>query len=212
MILKYIPAAIIGIAFTSQAIAQSAPAVAVAGTCEGLNFDRALLSSPTRVDLVVKVDESGQAISASALSPVEDSKLLAAALSAAKSCRYQPAIENGRPTTGFARVTYNLGPPPAAQPLAGRPAIVDMNACAPTADDYPKESIRLQEMGTTVVRFSVDQNGHLTAFGVVRSSGYLRLDFTALIKLAGCKFRPGRDSEGRPVGASVDLEYQWRLD
>lgn len=99
-----------------------------------------------------------------------------------------------------------------AQAPATRPAIVDVKSCAPTADDYPFESRRLEETGTTHVQFTVDPQGRLLAFGVSRTSGHLRLDLAALVRLVTCRFVPARDAQGQPVTASFAVSYVWRLE
>jgi periplasmic protein TonB len=51
---------------------------------------------------------------------------------------------------------------------------------------------------------------------VVRSAGPTRehkmLDRLALSKLSECQFRPGTDENGKPVGATTEVEYVWKLD
>ena len=95
------------------------------------------------------------------------------------------------------------------------PAIADASTCAPTEDDYPRAALRAEATGTTVVRFTVDGTGRLAKAEVVRSAGSSRehrlLDQTALRKLGECRFTPGRDAQGQPVGGSFEVEYVWRL-
>lgn len=110
-------------------------------------------------------------------------------------------------------------PAPAAPPaprVAAKPAITDVKACAPTGEDYPPAAQRAEATGTTVVRFTVDGTGRMTNAQVVRSAGASRehrlLDRVAVTKLSECKFSPGRDENGNPVGATVDVEYVWKLE
>jgi protein TonB len=111
-------------------------------------------------------------------------------------------------------------PAPAPAPparVSARPAITDASACAPTARDYPAAAVRAEATGTTVIRFSVGSDGKLTGPPqVVLSAGPSRehkmLDRVAVQKLGGCSFAAGTDEFGRPVGATVDIEYVWRLD
>lgn len=191
-----------------------APAAVITGTCKGIEFNRALLSSAVKVDLLATVDTSGKAVSVIPLTEVANPPLVAAVVSSVMTCTFLPAIREGRATSGVARLVYQFSPAVAAAPLSTgrRPMIADVQSCAPTAEDYPRASRQLNETGTTRVNFTVSPEGRLTAFGVVRSSGFLRLDFTALIKLAGCRFQPGTAPDGTPTSASFDVDYVWKLE
>lgn len=109
--------------------------------------------------------------------------------------------------------------PPAAAPaparVAARPAIGNVQACAPGPDDYPAAALKEEATGTTRVRFTVDGAGKLSAAEVVRSAGASRahkaLDRVAVQKLSECRFSPGIDENGRAVGGSFDVEYVWKL-
>lgn len=200
--------------FAGRAVAQvptDAPPVAVPGSCSSIDFNRATLESPVKVDLVVLVDDTGRPVSVAPLAEGANSQLLSAVIASAMSCKFQPAKIGGKPAAGSARLLYHFDKAQAAEPLGRRPSITDVQGCAPTAEDYPAASARLNETGTTRVRFTVDPTGRLTAFGVVRSSGFLRLDFTALIKLAGCKFQAATAADGTPTSASFEVEYVWKL-
>lgn len=105
-------------------------------------------------------------------------------------------------------------PPPRA---AARPAIANVQACAPTSDDYPRAARSADTTGTTTVRFNVGGDGKLQGTPeVVKSSGPSRehkmLDRVAVAKLAECAFRAGVDENGRPMGGSFTVEYVWKLD
>jgi protein TonB len=116
-------------------------------------------------------------------------------------------------------VPVNIAPPPTAAPVAApqaaRPAIANVKACAPREEDYPAAAARTEAIGTTKVRFSIDGQGALVKAEVVKSAGGSRehklLDRVALDKLSACKFTPGADESGRPVGGSFDVEYVWKL-
>jgi protein TonB len=114
-----------------------------------------------------------------------------------------------------APVTIAPAPAPAAPPapvVAARPAIADASQCKP---EYPPAATRAEATGTTVIRFTVDANGRLAGADVVRSAGPSRehrlLDRAAVSALSECRFSPGRDENGRPVGASFNVEYVWKL-
>jgi protein TonB len=105
-------------------------------------------------------------------------------------------------------------PPPPRQ--AARPAIANVKSCAPTNADYPRAALRAEATGTTKVRFNVDAAGKLAGVEVVKSAGSSRehklLDRVAVEKLSECKFQPGADENGRPMGGSFDVEYVWKIE
>lgn len=189
-----------------------APAIAVPGSCKRVGFNLGLLESPVRIDLAVQVSESGRPLSAVPISPVARADLLAAVVASALSCEYRPAQAAGKPAPGVARSFFSFDKAQAAEPLVRKPAITDPRECAPKADDYPRASLQLDETGTTRIGFTVDPRGRLTAFGVTKSSGHLRLDFTALAKLASCRFTPGALPDGTPTSASFEVDYVWRIE
>jgi protein TonB len=106
--------------------------------------------------------------------------------------------------------------PPAPPRRAASPAIANVNACAPTADDYPSAAVRAEATGTTKIRFTVGPDGKMTGSQIVRSAGPSRehkmLDRVAQSKLSGCSFKAGIDENGRAVGASFDVDYVWKLE
>jgi TonB family protein len=189
-----------------------APPTVVPGSCLGVEFNRAELSSIVKVDLVVQVDDAGSPVSTSTLDEVSNSIVLSAVTASAMTCKFRPAIKDGKAVAGTVRQLYQFNPPTAAGPLGRRAAIVDAKSCAPTADDYPLESRRLNETGTTRVAFTVAPNGKLAAFGVARTSGFLSLDFTALIKLASCKFQSATTPDGTPKSETFVVDYVWKLE
>jgi protein TonB len=111
-----------------------------------------------------------------------------------------------------------IAPPvaaPAAPRVAARAAIANAKDCAPNSDDYPAAARRAEATGTTKIRFSVGADGKLAGAEILRSAGSSRehkmLDRIALSKLSECSFKAGLDENGRPVGASFDVDYVWKL-
>lgn len=108
-------------------------------------------------------------------------------------------------------------PPPAPPRVAARPAIANVQACAPSGDDYPAAARRSEATGTTKVRFNVGPDGKLSGPPeVVRSAGPTRehkmLDRVAVAKLGECSFTAGRDETGKPMGGSFEVDYVWKLE
>ena len=90
-----------------------------------------------------------------------------------------------------------------------------MQACAPQPEDYPAAAQRSEATGTSKIRFTVGADGKLANAEVLRSAGSTRehkmLDRVALSKLSECVFKAGADENGRPVGASFEVDYVWKL-
>jgi protein TonB len=123
------------------------------------------------------------------------------------------------PPVSITAPTPPAPPAPAAPPAPRRPpqaAITNLGACAPQGSDYPPAALRVEATGTTRIRFSVSADGKLQGQEVIRSAGSSRehrtLDRVALAKLSECSFRGGIDENGKPVGATVEVEYVWKIN
>jgi protein TonB len=107
-------------------------------------------------------------------------------------------------------------PPPAPPRVAAQPAIANVQACAPSGDDYPAAARRSEATGTTRVRFTVGADGKMASVEVAKSAGPSRehkmLDRVAVSKLSECSFKAGRDETGKPMGGSFEVEYVWKLE
>lgn len=136
----------------------------------------------------------------------------------------QPTITTTTVAPPPAPVT--IAPPPApeappAPPVAvarpsAKPAQINFSSCA--KPDYPSAAARASAEGVTRIRFSVDAQGNVdtSKTQIERSSGRTRehrlLDTTAADALSRCRFTPGQDENGRPVGAVSIVEYAWKLE
>ena len=136
-----------------------------------------------------------------------------------------PAITVTREAPPSAPVNIAPAPPapvtaPATAPApvraAAKPAIANVQACAPKGEDYPAAALRAEATGTTKIRFTIDAAGKLVKTEVLKSAGASRehrlLDRVATEKLAGCSFSPGIDDQGRPVGGTFDVDYVWKTE
>ena len=116
------------------------------------------------------------------------------------------------PPVVIAPVAPEAPPAPAPPRAAAVAAITSVNDCKP---DYPAVALKEEATGTTKIRFTIDATGKMVGAEVVKSAGASRahkaLDRAAVNGLGECKFRPGRDENGRPVGAFADVEYVWKL-
>jgi periplasmic protein TonB len=120
------------------------------------------------------------------------------------------------PVTIAPAPTPEAPPAPAAPRIAARPAIANVQACAPKNEDYPAAAARAQATGTTKVRFTIDGQGKLVKAEVARSAGsskeHRALDRVAIDKLSECTFTAGIDENGRPTGGVFEVDYVWKLE
>ena len=120
------------------------------------------------------------------------------------------------PTNAITAVTTVKAPPPPA-PVAPvvrqgvRTAPVINAAASCEKPEYPPASKRLEEEGTSVLRFLIDVDGRVIESRVETKSGYDRLDQAALSALSRCKFKPGT-VDGKPEQAWASIKYVWRLE
>jgi protein TonB len=103
--------------------------------------------------------------------------------------------------------------PPAPKPHAV-PARIDVSTCEKPA--YPAAALRAEATGTTKIRFTVDATGAVSKAEVEQSAGVSRehrlLDRAAVDALSKCRFKPGTDENGKPVGGTTVVEYVWKLE
>jgi protein TonB len=130
----------------------------------------------------------------------------------------QPTITTTQVAPPPAPVTVVAAPavvaaPPAPPRVAARPAISNLDSCKP---EYPAAALRAEATGSTKIRFVIGADGKLQSSEITKSSGASRehkaLDRQALQQLSQCAFKAGADENGRPVGASVEVEYVWKLE
>jgi periplasmic protein TonB len=88
--------------------------------------------------------------------------------------------------------------------------------CAPKGEDYPAAAVRAEATGTTKVRFTIDTTGKVSKAEILKPSGTSRehraMDKVAVEKFTACAWKPGTDENGKPVGATKDVEYVWKLN
>lgn len=92
--------------------------------------------------------------------------------------------------------------------LERRP-VVDFGVCGKPA--YPAASLQAKDEGTVTMSFDVDAAGKVHGSSVVKSSGHPALDEAARSGIAKCTFKPAL-AGGKPVSASVKVQYVWRLN
>ena len=98
--------------------------------------------------------------------------------------------------------------------VAVHPAHIDAGdpRCRPS---YPHIAEREGVTGITKLRFTVAADGRVSA-ELLQTSGPLRenrrMDQAAIEALSHCPVTVGTDEAGRPVGATVDVNYKWTID
>lgn len=75
---------------------------------------------------------------------------------------------------------------------------------------YPLISRRNKEEGSIVFNIKIDKEGNMTAYKIVQSSGYERLDKEAEKSLKTAKFKPAIKN-GVPVNSNFDLKITFTL-
>ena len=75
---------------------------------------------------------------------------------------------------------------------------------------YPLISRRNKEEGSIIFNIEIDNKGNMTAYKIVQSSGYKRLDKEAEKSLKTAKFQPALKN-GEPVNSNFDLKITFTL-
>jgi protein TonB len=122
------------------------------------------------------------------------------------------------PTTVTLAPAPAPGPTAPAAPPAPKPQAVAARIDVSTCDkpEYPAAALRADATGTTKIRFTVDATGAVSKAEVERSAGVSRehrlLDRTAVEALSKCRFKPGTDEQGKPVGGTTVVDYVWKTE
>ena len=113
-----------------------------------------------------------------------------------------------------APVTAAVVAAPPAPRVQAVPARIDVNSCE--RPEYPAAALRAEATGTSKIRFTVDATGVVSKAEIERSAGPTRehrlLDRAAIDALSKCRFKPGTDESGKPVGAITPVDYVWKLE
>jgi len=79
--------------------------------------------------------------------------------------------------------------------------------------DYPRAALRERLQGRVSVRFTVLTNGRIGNCRITASSGSPLLDATTCRLLTKrLRFRPARDSAGRPFETELNSDYTWGIN
>lgn len=115
------------------------------------------------------------------------------------------------PAPGPAAPAPAAPPAPRPQAVAAR---IDVSSC--DKPEYPAAALRADASGTTKIRFTVDAAGSVSKAEVERAAGVSRehrlLDRAAVDALSKCRFKPGTDDQGKPVGGTTVVDYVWKTE
>jgi len=106
----------------------------------------------------------------------------------------------------------------AAQPVPP-PFCVDMpgvtqprTANSHVPGEYPILSVMTGEQGTTVLKFTIKDDGTVGSAVVLKSSGSMRLDDAAVQSVTGTwRYTPALSRDGKPFACSWKAEVKWVL-
>lgn len=102
-------------------------------------------------------------------------------------------------------------PPPPPPPPAPRVAEKATQRGGSISDeDYPPSSIRNEESGTSVARFTIGTDGKVTSCNASGASPSLDAETCKLI-IRRFRFKPAKDESGNPIEESRTQRVTWRL-
>ena len=103
-------------------------------------------------------------------------------------------------------------PAPAPAPVSAAPRAIGIGEvqCSQPAPTYPRQSIRLNETGTTMIRLTIDEGGRISKSNITQSSGSSRLDEAALEAVRRMRCQPYMDN-GRPISVTAVQPINFEL-
>ena len=94
----------------------------------------------------------------------------------------------------------------------GRPARARLIRGSIHDSDYPPRAFEARKSGTVYLRFVVAPTGRVSDCRVTRSSGSPDLDaVTCRLIMNRFRYRPARDTQGRPIAETISGEHLWEL-
>jgi protein TonB len=99
-------------------------------------------------------------------------------------------------------------PPPPPKPSVASPAIQKGGSISD--DDYPSSSIRNEEAGTSIARFTIGTDGRVGDCNASGASPALDAKTCELI-IRRFRFKPALDASGSPIAQTKSQRVTWRL-
>lgn len=100
--------------------------------------------------------------------------------------------------------------PPAPPKPQGISAPVSIGGSHSCMNEYPPAAQRLNQEGTTSIKFTVNTDGSVSNVQVVGSSGHDMLDSAAIRCAQNWRYKPAVQ-DGQPVTAPWQTNVQWKL-
>lgn len=100
--------------------------------------------------------------------------------------------------------------PPAPPKPQGITAPVSIGGSHSCENEYPPSAQRLNQEGTTAIKFTVNTDGSVSDVHVVGSSGHDALDDAAIRCASSWRYKPALEN-GQPVQAPWTTNVQWKL-
>ncbi|HEX3432086.1 MAG TPA: energy transducer TonB [Rhizomicrobium sp.] len=101
--------------------------------------------------------------------------------------------------------------PPAPPKPQGITAPVSIGRSHNCEEEYPAMAVRLNQQGTTTIRFMVNADGSVSNVHVAKSSGHEMLDDAAIRCASSWRYRPALQN-GQAVAAPWMTDVRWKLN
>lgn len=106
--------------------------------------------------------------------------------------------------------TASVPAPPAPPKPQGISAPVSIGGSHSCENEYPPTAVRLNQEGTTSIKFTVNTDGSVSDVHVVGPSGHDTLDAAAIRCASSWRYKPALEN-GQPVAAPWTTDVQWKL-
>jgi protein TonB len=80
-----------------------------------------------------------------------------------------------------------------------------------TAEDYPPDSVRLQEQGAVELKYTIQTDGTVGDCTLTMTSGFPRLDDAACVLVRKWTFKPATVMGGTPVAVTIPAQIIFAL-
>lgn len=151
--------------------------------------------------LRLRVSSEGRLLDATVSRSSGFERLDNATFSALSRCRYAPGSVDDVPTDTNTMIAYNWR-------LETAPTL-GASSCLKV--DYPPESIKAEEQGTTMLRLWANASREVVRVELASSSGSPHLDAAAIASVQRCKVTVNATLPGQTIMGPVRVEYRWVL-
>jgi TonB family protein len=146
------------------------------------------------------VDANGDVVQSVVENSSGHTRLDETARDALQRCKFNPAIQNGKPTFAWAPIEYVWS-------LRETATVIPQSCGVPA---YPERERRQNVVGAVVIDFLIDKAGDIVLSLIEQSSGHRALDVAAREALEQCKFKPAIRN-GMPISGWSRIKYVFNL-